>query len=332
MDSVDAPASPATIDGGSDGPRDLPLGSGGAGGTGNDARRDTASGGQGGRGGATGNGGTTAQGSGGSGTDGATFADASVSACTGYQGVDGGLGPGVDGGLSQGLVAYYPCDQTSGASLLDSSGNAMDATLGETISGTGGTPGTSGYSFAAGKINNALVLNKASKGFAALPAGILVGACEATMATWVFLKSQTDWQRIWDFGAPSSDPNAPTTYMFLTTTYNASKTMRFAISIGGNTKEQTMDGPPALPVGEWHHVAVVLGPAGGVLYLDGDQVGSNPSMTLRPADLGSTPNNYLGRSQFPADPYLDGSIDDFRVYNRALSPSEIKALVASTGS
>jgi hypothetical protein len=42
--------------------------------------------------------------------------------------------------------------------------------------------------------------------------------------------------------------------------------------------------------------------------------------------LGSTANNYIGRSQFSIDPYLEGSVDEFRIYNRALSPDEIQAL------
>jgi hypothetical protein len=37
-------------------------------------------------------------------------------------------------------------------------------------------------------------------------------------------------------------------------------------------------------------------------------------------------NNFLGRSQFAADPYFAGLIDDFRVYRRALSPEQIGAL------
>jgi hypothetical protein len=40
----------------------------------------------------------------------------------------------------------------------------------------------------------------------------------------------------------------------------------------------------------------------GILYLNGVAQGTNASMTLRPATLGNTVNNYLGRSQW-ADPY-----------------------------
>ena len=62
------------------------------------------------------------------------------------------------------------------------------------------------------------------------------------------------------------------------------------------------------------------------VYVDGLKAGENASITLRPADLGNTPNNFIGRSQVAADPYLNGSIDEFRVYDRALSPGEIQAL------
>ena len=49
-------------------------------------------------------------------------------------------------------------------------------------------------------------------------------------------------------------------------------------------------------------------------------------MTIKPSDMGATTQNYIGRSQF-ADPYLDGRVDDFRVYNRALSSSEITSVM-----
>jgi hypothetical protein len=56
------------------------------------------------------------------------------------------------------------------------------------------------------------------------------------------------------------------------------------------------------------------------------QVGTNTAMTLKPSSLGSTTQNWIGRSMFSADPYLDGQIDDFRIYDRALSAAEVQAL------
>ncbi len=120
--------------------------------------------------------------------------------------------------------------------------------------------------------------------------------------------------------------------MFVATTNNLTHVLRFTISVNGNASgaEQIVDGLAPLPTLAWHHVAAVLGSTGAVLYLDGVQVGANAAVTLRPADLGNTLNNYIGRSQFSADPYLDGDIDEFRVYDRALSAAEIQAL--ATGS
>jgi hypothetical protein len=61
------------------------------------------------------------------------------------------------------------------------------------------------------------------------------------------------------------------------------------------------------------------------LYLDGEKVGE-AATTLLPKDLGNTTQNWLGRSQYVADAYFFGLLDEFRIYNRALSPAEIRYL------
>jgi hypothetical protein len=69
---------------------------------------------------------------------------------------------------------------------------------------------------------------------------------------------------------------------------------------------------------------VTLNGTNGILYVNGVAVGTNNNMTLRPSSLGNTANNYMGKSQYP-DPYLNGLIDEFRIYTVALSPAEIAA-------
>ncbi len=49
--------------------------------------------------------------------------------------------------------------------------------------------------------------------------------------------------------------------------------------------------------------------------------------TINPSGLGGTVNNYIGKSQY-ADPYLAGSLDEFRIYNIGLSSAEIAATTA----
>jgi hypothetical protein len=60
--------------------------------------------------------------------------------------------------------------------------------------------------------------------------------------------------------------------------------------------------------------------------LDGVVVGTGAT-TILPKDMGNTTQNWLGRSQYyPADAHFTGSLDEFRIYNRALSASEVRYL------
>lgn len=234
------------------------------------------------------------------------------SLCTGRIRPDAGIG------LTSGLQVYYRCEAAGGTSanlLLDSSSHGNDGTL---MTGAGGS---AGYGFANGKVGNALDLSYTKQGHVTMPAGLLADACEATIATWVYINSNSNaFSRIWDFGQDT------TTYMFLTPITNIDNFARFAISVRGNQHEQGIKAPLAVPTLKWTHVALVIGASGATLYFDGAEVGSNTTMTLRPADLGRTINNYIGRSQFSTDPYFDGNIDEFRVYDRALSAEEVQAL------
>ena len=47
-----------------------------------------------------------------------------------------------------------------------------------------------------------------------------------------------------------------------------------------------------------------------------------------PGLLGATANNYLGKSQYN-DPYFNGSINEFRIYNTALSAAQIATSFAN---
>ncbi|WP_267900722.1 LamG domain-containing protein [Rhizobium rhizogenes] len=83
-----------------------------------------------------------------------------------------------------------------------------------------------------------------------------------------------------------------------------------------------------MPSGRWTHVAVTLSGHTGTLYIDGTEVGTNTAMYFAPFHIGPTKQNWIGRSQYSADPYFNGLIDDFRIYNGALDSSGITALMA----
>ncbi|MBR4522243.1 MAG: LamG domain-containing protein, partial [Prevotella sp.] len=62
-----------------------------------------------------------------------------------------------------------------------------------------------------------------------------------------------------------------------------------------------------------------------VLYVDGTAVASSTSMKIRPTDINPV-RNYIGRSQFVSDSRFKGYIDDFRIYNSALSEENIEKI------
>ncbi len=175
-----------------------------------------------------------------------------------------------------------------------------------------------------GKFGSALQLGGGSPAqYVALPTGIAGGLTDFTIATWVNPAAIATWARVFDFGT------GETVYMFLTV--SAGATPRFAITVSGNGNEQRLNAPAPLPVNEWTHLAVTLAGTTGTLYVNGAAVATNTTMTLNPSSLGTTNQNYIGKSQFPPDPYLDGVVDEFQIYSRALSAAEVQSLTTSAG-
>lgn len=74
------------------------------------------------------------------------------------------------------------------------------------------------------------------------------------------------------------------------------------------------------PKGQWVHVAYVKTASGGYLYLDGALQGSIGA----PTTLGDNTNMLaIGAQATGGSQYWDGRMGDIRIYNRAMSPSEI---------
>jgi hypothetical protein len=204
------------------------------------------------------------------------------------------------------LHAYLALDDGSGVAAADSSGNGHPATL------------VNGVTWVAGKKGKAVSLN-GSNGYVSLPAGIVADVSDFTIAAWVYLNAASNWARLFDFGTGTNH------YMMLALR-NGSGVPRFAMTVNGGTGEQVIDSTAALPTGQWVHVAVTLAGSVGTLYVNGSAVGSNTAMILAPFRLSSTSQNWIGRSQYDGDPYLNGLVDDFRIYRGALSTTEIAAL------
>jgi fibronectin type 3 domain-containing protein/regulation of enolase protein 1 (concanavalin A-like superfamily) len=204
------------------------------------------------------------------------------------------------------IKSWLAFDETSGTTAADATGNSNTGTL------------VNGPAWIGGKVGNALSLNGSNQ-YASLPASVVSNFHDFTISTWVYWNGGGNWQRIFDFGTGTS------AYMFLSLKNGVNGNPRFAITTSSAGGEQKIDGNAALTTGSWHHIAVTLSGSTGTLYVDGQQVGQNTAMTLRPSDLGATTQNWIGRSQYN-DPYLNGRVDDFRIYAGALNASDIAAL------
>ncbi|KQN98984.1 S-layer homology domain-containing protein [Paenibacillus sp. Leaf72] len=209
--------------------------------------------------------------------------------------------------VPDGLLLHYNFDETAGSTVKDRSLNGHDGLL------AGGAAFT-----ADGKINGAIDLF-GTDGYVKLPDGLLSSTHDMTIATWVKADSLGTWARVFDFGTST------TNWMFLTLKNHAG-VAHFAALPQGNG-ENALAGPAFPASSSWQHVAVVISGNTYTMFINGIQVATVSNMQNDPSELGFTTNNYIGKSQFAADPYFDGKIDDFRIYDRALSSSELVSLV-----
>jgi|GEM_PF-6348566 len=214
------------------------------------------------------------------------------------------------------LVGWWKLDEATGTVAYDSAAGNAGILHGGMWKPTGG------------KMDGALELDGVND-YVDLPIGWVISSLtDSTFATWVnFSGSRGDWQRIFDFGSGDK------VYMYLTPRTVTDGPMWFCMALAGwEGGEERTSASQALPSG-WHHVAVGIDAVNKMhcLYLDG-QVIAKTTGRRTPSDLGNTTQNWLGRSQYTADPYFNGSLDDFRIYDRMLSDIEVMALaVAAPG-
>ncbi|UJF35484.1 beta-L-arabinofuranosidase domain-containing protein [Paenibacillus hexagrammi] len=202
------------------------------------------------------------------------------------------------------MLAWYQFDQADGGKVKDLSGKGNDATV---VGSTALVDGRDGKSISL------------TGGYVQLPNNLLNNATAITISTWVQMDSVQSYSRIFDFGSGT------TRYLFLTSTgrNDGAEGLAAAITTNGWGSEEHVTKGTDLATGVWKHVALVISGSTGTLYEDGVKVAENKELTLNPSSLGNTTANFIGKSQFSGDPTFRGKFDDFRIYNRALSGSEI---------
>jgi hypothetical protein len=168
-----------------------------------------------------------------------------------------------------------------------------------------------------------------------LPAGIVSGMDAVTVEAWAnFSYPPNAYAPLFAFGDSdtSATPEGENYIAFQPFTGALTATALFGDGDPGNADEQ--DATWSLVangktnyLGNVHTVCVYHPYAGYVaVYTNGVLAAINSSVgNPLAATLGDDPINYLGESLYSSDPFLVGSIDEFRIYNGALTAGQILA-------
>jgi hypothetical protein len=199
------------------------------------------------------------------------------------------------------LVGWWTLDEGVGTTTLDSSGHGNDATF-------RGNP----QWVADGKFGSAIQFNGTTDYLAAPDSDSLdIKGDQLTLAAWVRANS---WATS-HFIRKVADTGTDAIYFIRV----QATMLRTDLATSAGTT--IVQGTTPVPANEWVHVALVYDGAEARLYLRG-AVDGRAAVSGKIAES----NNELriGRGE-PAG-YFNGMIDDVRVYNRALTDGEIKAL------
>jgi len=204
--------------------------------------------------------------------------------------------------INDGLLGYWKLDDGTGTTAADASGYGRNGTLTNSPTWSADTPTTMDFSDP-----YSLSFDRSDNDYVSI-AGTpdIDGLQRLTLATWVKLDS------------------TPSGYMrFITLGNNKAglryhdQDLQFYVTINGGVYYATKTN--ALTSGTWYHVAGTYDGSQMLLYLNGvEQAGPGISGTVAAGDG----VELSGPSSFT----LDGWLDDARVYNRALSATEIEAL------
>ncbi|MGI5214769.1 LamG-like jellyroll fold domain-containing protein [Plantactinospora sp. CA-290183] len=200
-------------------------------------------------------------------------------------------------------VGYWPLDENTGTTAGDAAGE-NDGTL---VNGPTWTPGRSGAALAFNGTDQYVDTGRT----------ILDTTASYSASAWVKLDSVGGaFQTVVSQDGPSASA------FFL---QYSGQNRRFAMSFAGVRALA-----PTEPVaGQWYHLAGVRDAATGELrlYVDGELAGQVDACL----GTASTGPLVIGRGRFDSKPvdYLDGTIDQVHVYDRALSATEVKALYDS---
>ena len=199
-------------------------------------------------------------------------------------------------------VAHWTFDDGAGTVALDSSGNASDGIL---MGDPQWVPGARGGALEFDGIDDYVDCGN--------PA-VLDITGDITLMAWIKVAAFTKtWETILGKGDDS---------------YRMSRGPGDGDSIhfGANGTGDNLNASTVVTTNTWRHVALVYNGASKTIYIDGVEDARDASS----GNINSSGYNfYVGQNSQQADRYLTGLVDDVRIYNKALSPLQIRELAVA---
>jgi hypothetical protein len=198
-----------------------------------------------------------------------------------------------------GLVAAYGFDEGSGTTTTDLSGNGNTGTLGSGVTRT-----------ASGRFGGALVFNNSYVTVPNAPSLNLTTAM--TLEAWVYPTASSNWAA----GVMKEQPGEFVYALYV----GAPSTPGGYFNVGtSSTTERQVNGPTALPLNTWSHLASTYDGATSRVFVNGVQVASKAFTGTIASSTGAV---RIGGNSVWGE-FFAGRLDEVRIYNRALSAAEI---------
>lgn len=208
--------------------------------------------------------------------------------------------------LPNGVTTYYSLDTGLGAQAYDSSVSADNGTI-------HGTP-----SWTTGQINSGLTLDGSTNYISTGSSSS--NPSDFSLELW-FKTNTAAGGRLIGFGdAATGASTSRDRQVYMT---NAGRLV-FGVNPG---TQQTVASSSSYNNNAWHHLAATLGSSGLQLYVDGSPVAGNGAVTTAGNYTGYWRIGYDDLAGWPSSPtsnYFAGRIDEVKIYNHALSATEVQ--------
>lgn len=133
--------------------------------------------------------------------------------------------------------------------------------------------------------------------------------------------SETWWTRVFDFWEGTAGNSGFKNIFFSNNAWTPKFDAQSAVLISNTQSEEDF-----FTLDAWNNACIVRSGNTGYLYINGELRAKNDNFNVDLDYVGNSTNNYLGKSAYEDDPYFDGYIDNFCIYDSALSESEIDEL------